>query len=154
MTRIRLVTGLAIAALLPLGAMAADHTIVQKDAIQWKPAPPFLMKGAQMAVLFGDPAQPGPFAIRMKFPAGYKVPAHMHPTDENLTVLSGTVHVGMGDKLDETKGEPVKAGGFFQMPKGMHHYVWFSEDTILQSNGIGPAGITYINPADDPRKTN
>src|SRR5207302_802274 len=67
MTRIGLATGLAIAALLPLGAMAADHIVVQRDAIQWKPAPPFLMKGAQIAVLFGDPAKPGPFAIRMKF---------------------------------------------------------------------------------------
>src|ERR1051326_1405607 len=129
-TRVGLSLGFVLAALVPLSAMADDRSIIiQADSLKWTAAPPFLMKGAQMAVLFGDPAKPGPFAIRMKFPAGYKVPPHTHPTDENLTVLSGTIHVGMGDKLDQTKGESVKTGGFFQMPKGMHHYVWFTQDT-------------------------
>jgi quercetin dioxygenase-like cupin family protein len=155
MTRIGLSLGLAIAALLPLGAMAADqHTVVQGDAIQWKPAPPAYPKGAQMVVLYGDPTKEGPFALRMKFPAGYKVPAHMHPADENVTVLSGTAHVGMGDKLDEKKADAIKAGGVLLMPKGMHHYAWFSEETVIQGNGVGPTGITYINEKDDPRKTN
>ena len=107
-----------------------------------------------MAVLFGDPTKEGQFAYRVKFPAGYKVPAHMHPNDENVTVLSGTANIGTGDKLDEKKGEAIKAGGFLHMPKGMPHYAWFTEETIIQSNGVVPTGITYINPADDPRKTN
>jgi hypothetical protein len=68
-------------------------------------------------------------------------------------VLSGTFNIGMGDTLDESKGQAVPAGGFFQTTKTMHHYAWFAEDTILQLHGIGPGGIVYINPADDPRKT-
>jgi quercetin dioxygenase-like cupin family protein len=155
MNRFTTFAGLAIVALLPLGATADEqHIVTQADSIKWGAASPALPKGAQMAVLFGDPTKEGQFVYRVKFPAGYKVPAHMHPNDENVTVMSGTVHLGTGDKLDETKGEALKAGDYFHMPKGMHHYAWFSEETIIQANGIGPTGITYINPADDPRKTN
>ena len=155
MKKFAMVAGLVIAAALPLGATADDqHIVVPADGLKWAPASPALPKGAQMAVLFGDPTKEGQFAYRIKFPAGYKVPAHMHPNDENVTVLSGIANIGTGDKLDETKGEALKAGGFLHMPKGMHHYACFTEETIIQSNGIGPAGITYINPADDPRKTN
>ena len=156
MRQIGLFTGLALAALLPLGAMAADDQMVatKSDAVQWKPAPPAYPKGAQMAVLFGDPSKEGPFVVRLKAPAGYKIAAHMHPADENVVVLSGSLHVGMGDKLDDKKGEALKAGGYVHMPKGMHHYAWFTEETIIQNNGIGPTAITYVNEKDDPRKTN
>jgi quercetin dioxygenase-like cupin family protein len=153
-TRIGLSLGFAIAALLPLSAMAQDQAnIVQPNSLKWGPAPPSLPKGAQIAVLSGDPSKEGPFVFRAKVPAGYKVPAHMHPADENVTVLSGTVDIGMGDKLDPKKGESVKAGGFFHMPKGMHHYASFPQETIIQFNGIGPFEIIYVNAADDPRKT-
>jgi hypothetical protein len=155
MRRIALLTGLAVAALLPFGAIAADqHTVVQADSLQWKPAPPAYPKGAQMAVLYGDPSKEGPFALRMKFPAGYKVAPHMHPADENVTVMSGSIHVGMGDTLDDKKGDLIKAGGALLMPKGMHHYAWTTEETVIQGNGVGPTGITYVNEKDDPRKTN
>jgi quercetin dioxygenase-like cupin family protein len=154
MNKFTLITGLAIVALLPLGATADDHTVTQPGSLKWGAAPPALPKGAQIAILFGDPAKEGQFIYRLKLPAGYKVPAHTHPNDENVTVLSGTFHIGTGDKLDETKGEALKAGGYMHMPKGMQHYAWFSEDTIVQLNGVGPSGITYVNPADDPRKTN
>ena len=60
----------------------------------------------------------------------------------------------MGEKLDETKGVSIKAGGYSFVAKGMQHYAWFPEDTVIQLHGIGPQGITYVNPADDPRKTN
>jgi quercetin dioxygenase-like cupin family protein len=155
MYKFTVVAGLAIAALLPLGATADEqHAVARADSIEWAAAPPALPKGAQIAVLFGDPAKDGQFVYRLKVPAGYKVPAHMHPNDENVTVLSGTLHIGTGDKLDETKGEALEAGGYVHMPQGMHHYAWFSQDTIIQLNGVGPTGVTYVNPADDPRKTN
>lgn len=155
MTRIGMFIGVAVVALLPLSAMADDeHVVVQGDSIQWKAGPPTLPKGAQFVLLFGDPAKEGPYGYRVKVPAGYTVPAHMHPTDENITVISGTFNIGTGDNLDPKKGEAVKAGGFFHMPKGMHHYMSFSQETVFQANGNGPAGITYINPSDDPRKTN
>jgi len=147
--------GAGLVALSPFVASADDaHVVVGPDKLSWGPAPPSVPKGAQVAVLSGDPGKSGLYALRLKVPAGYKVPAHTHPTDENITVLSGSIHVGMGDKLDQKKGQAVKAGGFFNMPQGMHHYAWFTEATVIQVHGQGPFAIDYINPADDPRKTN
>jgi anti-sigma factor ChrR (cupin superfamily) len=84
-------------------------------------------------------------------PAGYKIPPHTHPTDENVTVLSGAFHVGMGDKFDTKKGETLRAGGFVNAQKGMQHYGWTTGPTVIQVHGMGPFTINYINPADDPR---
>jgi quercetin dioxygenase-like cupin family protein len=108
--------------------------------LKWVAAPPAFPKGAQIAIVSGDPAKEGLYVVRLKVPAGYKVPAHVHPNDENVTVLSGTFNIGMGDKLDETKGTALKAGGFAQAPKGMQHYAWFTEDTIIQVHGMGAPG--------------
>jgi quercetin dioxygenase-like cupin family protein len=153
-TRIGLSLGFALVALAPLGAMAEDQAVIaQGSNFKFAPAPPMLPKGAQLAVLYGDPGKDGPFVVRLKFPSGYKIPAHMHPSDENVTVISGTLNFAMGDKLDPKKGEALKAGSYIHMPKGMHHYGWASQETIVQINGTGPFEVTYINAADDPRKT-
>jgi uncharacterized RmlC-like cupin family protein len=69
-----------------------------------------------------------------------------------VTIISGTFHYGFGDKFDESKGQAVKAGGFVIAPKGVQHFAWASEETVIQLHGVGPGGITYVNPADDPRK--
>jgi quercetin dioxygenase-like cupin family protein len=92
--------------------------------------------------------------LRLKVPGGYKVPAHTHPNDENITVISGSFNVGMGSKLDDKKGETVKVGGFARIAKGMQHYAWFTEDTVIQIHGMGPQAINYVDAADDPRKSN
>jgi quercetin dioxygenase-like cupin family protein len=153
--RFGLSLGIALVALAPLGATAQDqYSIIEPGSIKWVAAPPALPKGAQVAVLTGNPGKEGPFVMRLKFPSGYKLPAHTHPADENVTVLSGTLNIGMGDKLDPKKGEAVKAGGYVRMPKGMHHYAWFSQETVIQLNGVGPWELTYLNTADDPRKIN
>ena len=91
--------------------------------------------------------------MRLKMPANYKVPAHHHPTDEFVTVISGDFRVGLGDKLDMDKGQSLKAGAFGEMPAGMNHYAWTTEETVVQIAGPGPFAITYANPADDPSKT-
>jgi quercetin dioxygenase-like cupin family protein len=154
MKRVSLIIGLFLAGLMPLPATAADeHSVVLPDNLNWGAAPPAFPKGAQIAVLSGDPSKEGLYVVRLKVPAGYKVPAHVHPNDEYITVISGTFNIGMGDKLDEKNGDALKAGGFARAPKGMPHYAWFSEDTIVQLHGMGPQGITYVNPADDPRKS-
>ena len=132
---------------------AAQHVIAQPDSLKWTAAPPVLPKGAEIAVLYGDPGKAGPFVFRLKFPAGYKVAAHMHPNDYNVTVLSGTLYLGMGDKFDPARGQALNAGGYLHLPKRMHHYEWTTEDTVIELSGIGPVGMTYLNPADDPRKT-
>ena len=149
---------LVMASLLALGAIpvyaiAADdhHATVQADGLKWS-APAAYGKGAQFAVVKGDPTKEGMYVVRLKVPGGFKIPAHTHPNDENVTVLSGSFNIGTGDTLDEKKGTLVKAGGYSYVAKGMTHYAWFTEDTVLQLHGMGPQGIAYVNPDDDPRK--
>lgn len=155
MKRVSLIAALLLIVLFPLPATAADdHAVVSPDQLKWVPAPPAFPKGAQVAVLSGDPSKEGLYVIRVKVPAGYKVPPHTHPNDENITVISGTFNIGMGGTFDDKNGSALKAGGFARAPKGMQHYAWFSEDSIIQVHGMGPQDITYVNPADDPRKSN
>lgn len=153
MDRPGLNAGLAIIVLVTTTAIAADqHVMVQPDDLKWASAPPVLPKGANIVVLYGDPDKAEPFVFRLKFPAGYKVAAHIHPNDYDLTVLSGTMYLGMGDKFDAARGDGLKAGGYLHLPKNTHHYEWSTEDTVIQLSGIGPVGMTYLDPSDDPRK--
>lgn len=133
-------------------AWAQQGTVVQSEDTKWGPASPALPTGAQQAVLVGDPTKEGGYVVRVKFPAGYKVAPHIHPNDENVTVISGMFHIGFGDKFDESKGQAVKPGGYSQAPKGVPHFAWASQDTVIQLHGVGPGGINYVNTADDPRK--
>jgi len=135
-----------------LCTMAGASAQVNSTDLKWGPAPPQFAKGAQMAVLAGDPSKPGEFVVRMKMPAGYKVAAHHHPTDEYITVIRGDLSVGMGDKLDMTKGTSLKAGGFATTPANMNHYVWSKKGAVVQVNAQGPFAIIYVDPADDPTK--
>lgn len=130
----------------------AMHVIVVPDDIKWVDGPPGLPPGGKFAILEGDPSKPAPFTIRGKMPAGYRIPAHWHPTDERVTVLSGSLYMGAGDALDVTKGKKLPPGGFALMPARMRHFAWTDEETILQVNGIGPWAINYVNPLDDPAK--
>src|SRR5688572_15918816 len=139
------------------GSVAAqDHKgghAMRADQLKWAPAPPVLPKGAQFTVLSGDPNKAGPFTIRLKAPAGYKIPAHSHPTAEVVTVISGEFHFGMGDKLDEAKADKLGSGGFVDLPAKMNHYAFMSTETVVQIDSDGPFAITYANPADDPSKS-
>jgi hypothetical protein len=121
------------------------------DQVKFGPAPPFLPPGAQLAVLEGDPmASSGDFTIRLKMPDGYKVAPHTHPNLENVTVLSGTLKVGMGDQFDGSKMAAFPAGSFAYMDPSMHHYAAASGETVIQIHGTSPVKFNYINPADDP----
>ena len=135
---------------------AGAHTVLSADTLKWGPAPPGLPAGAQVTVLNGDPAVAGEiFTLRIKMPAGYKVPPHWHPGAEHITLLSGQLMVGMGDTFDTAKMQAMSAGSFATMPKEMRHYVQAKGPVILQLHAVGPFAITYVNPADDPRgKTN
>ena len=135
----------------PFVQAQSGHVAFSPAEIQWGDAPPSLPKGAQAAVLEGNPAEAGPFTMRVKLPANYKIPPHWHPTIEHVTVLSGTLNIGMGDAWDETKGKALSAGSFAAMPPQMRHFAWTSEATIIQLHGTGPWGISYVNSADDPR---
>ncbi|MBB3454768.1 quercetin dioxygenase-like cupin family protein [Rhizobium sp. BK313] len=131
---------------------AEDHVLVLPDKVQWGPAPPVLPAGAKAAVLYGDPAKEGQFALRLKLPRGYHVPPHTHPVDENVTVISGRFQLGMGEAADKSKAKALPAGSFFSLPPGMVHYVYTDEETVIQINTVGPWGLKYVNPKDDPRK--
>jgi quercetin dioxygenase-like cupin family protein len=127
------------------------HEIIAPQEIKWGPAPAVLPPGAEAAVLFGDPNKEGLFALRLKLPEGYSVPPHTHPVDEVVTVISGTFSLGMGETADQSKAQPLPAGSFFALPPGTAHYVFIDEETVIQISTIGPWGLTYVNPEDDPR---
>ncbi|MNT26949.1 Cupin domain protein [compost metagenome] len=128
----------------------ADHVMMKPQEIKWTEAPSSLPAGAKAAVLYGDPAAAGPFAMRLKFPAKWVVPNHFHPQDENVTVISGTFHMTMGDD-PKAKATALPAGSFARMKAGTHHMARAEKETVVQINGMGPWGITYVNPNDDPR---
>jgi hypothetical protein len=132
-------------------APAPAHRIVGADEIVWGPAPPGLPPGSKTTILSGDPGQPGPFTLRAQLPAGYRIPAHWHSTEENLTVLSGLLGMGMGDKFDEAGLRELKVGGFAHMAPNTRHFLLSKAETVIQVHGMGPFSITYVNPADDPR---
>lgn len=130
---------------------AGEHTMVLPSELKWADVPS-LPPGAQIAIMQGPMNEAKPFTARLKFPANYKIPAHSHPAIEHVTVLSGTFHMGTGDKLDPAKTRALTAGSIAIMQPGTNHFAWTAEETIVQLHGVGPWGVTYVNPADDPRK--
>src|SRR5262249_4168056 len=128
----------------------AHHTVVAGDAINWGPAPASLPRGAQAAILFGNPGQVGPFVLRLKFPDGFTVPPHRHSKDEFVTVIAGKFAVGTGENLDRSV-KPLPVASFVQLPAGMAHYAWADGEPVVQINGIGPFDIGYVDAKDDPR---
>jgi quercetin dioxygenase-like cupin family protein len=135
------------------GARAQSAEVTATPAeLKWGPAPPVFEKGAQMAVVSGDPGKAAPFVVRLKVPAGYKINPHFHPTDENLTVISGTFAVAMGDKFETAGMKAMPAGSFALMPAQMHHYAMAKTAAVVQVHAVGPFALTYVNAADDPSK--
>jgi quercetin dioxygenase-like cupin family protein len=139
MTRLMLVAGTFLAM---ATAAVAEGGALNANGLRWGEVPPVFPKGAQLAVVSGDP----------RMPPGHQIPAHHHPTAEYVTVLSGSFHIGMGDRLDQGSGQELRAGGFAEAPAGMNHYAWASSATVVQVHGQGPFALTYVNPADDPSK--
>ena len=121
------------------------------EAIEWKAGPAALPPGAKMAVLEGDPSKEGWFAVRFQFPDGYHVAPHTHPKTERVTVISGALHLAMGDALDRSSAKKLPAGSFGYWPAGMKHAAWSEGETVIQLHGVGPWQINYVDPADDPR---
>jgi quercetin dioxygenase-like cupin family protein len=135
------------------GARAQSAEVTATPAeLKWGPAPPVFEKGAMMAVVSGDPSKAAPFVVRLKVPAGYKINPHFHPTDENVTVISGTFAVAMGDKFDAAAMKAMPVGSFALMPAQMHHYAMAKTAAVVQVHAVGPFALTYVNAADDPSK--
>ncbi len=131
----------------------ATHVLLPPERIRWQPGPNALPRGAEIALLEGDPMRSGPFTMRLKMPPGYRIPPHSHPADEHVSVISGEFHLGMGERFDATAGTALAAGGFALLPRGMRHFAWTTDtETVIQLHGTGPWGIVYVDPKDDPRR--
>ena len=144
---------LFFAAFATTGKEQKAHVITQLQEATWAPAPPMLPPGAQIAVLAGDPAKSAPYTIRLKFPANYMIPAHSHPTDENVAVVSGALTFGMGDQLNKNSAsnKTLTAGGYALMPANVNHFAYTTQESTIVLFGQGPVEFKYVNPSDDPR---
>lgn len=129
-----------------------SHVVHLADAVKWQAGPPSLPRGARFAVLEGDPREEGLFTMRLSLPDGFQIKPHWHPAPERITVISGTFHMGRGDKFDTARGTALPAGAYTLMPAEAWHYAWTTGDTVLQITGGGPWQIIYVDPRDDPRK--
>jgi quercetin dioxygenase-like cupin family protein len=130
--------------------MAKPTVMENPDAIEWMAAPPFLNPGAQMAVIQGDPSADGVYTLRLRFPAGYEIRPHTHPTIENVTIVSGAMHVSMGSTWDTSGGLTLGTGGFVSIPAEAPHFAWTTEPVEIQIHGMGPFAFNYVNPEDAP----
>ncbi len=130
----------------PLTLADAEQVLrLTPDELTWQSGPPMLPPGARMAVIEGAFNKPGPFTVRLRFPANYQIPAHWHPIKVTVTVISGTFNMGLGETLDTTKGKALPAGSIFEMPARLHHFGWTNEETIIQEHGIGPLSVHYLH---------
>lgn len=128
------------------------HSMVSAIDLKWVDLPS-LPPGAKIAILEGPMNEALPFTARLRFPAQYRIPAHWHPAIERVSVLSGTFYMGLGEVLDISKGMAVPTGGFAVMQIKTPHFAYTTNEPVeIQLHGMGPWGITYLNPADDPRK--
>ena len=151
-TLFALIAGVAIAfGSAAVAEMIDTHKVFLPQDIKWGAVPPTLPTGAEAAVLYGDPAKEGMFALRIRMPKGYKIAPHTHPQPEVITVISGKFSLGMGPAADRASIESLPAGSFSSMPPGVAHYVFVDEDSVVQINATGPWGIDYIDPRNDPR---
>lgn len=128
-----------------------EMILMTPEDMAWGDVPNAFPPGAKITVLEGDPHVEGQYTLRLMFPADYKIPAHWHTMVERVSVLSGALYAGMGDKLDPEKSKEFPAGSFIFIPAKMNHFAWTKDETVVQINGDGPFDIVYIDPADDPR---
>lgn len=137
------IAAVGIASSTVVSAASGAPIIVMPNAVKWQPVKG--MAGLQYAGVYGDPTKAGgEYAARYKVPAGFKFPAHSHPQSEQVTVLSGTFLVGVGDKMDASKMVALPAGSFVQIPAGLHHYAMAKTDTVLEIHGIGPDVMNMV----------
>ena len=120
-----------------------EAVLIGPEELSWTDAPT-VGPGVKMVVIEGDTKMPEPFTFRLKFPPGARVEVHTHPVTERVTVLSGTFHLGIGETFDRAKTKALKPGGVAIMQPGVKMFAYTSEETVIQLNGIGPWGISYV----------
>lgn len=133
---------------------AAVSALAKKTApkeLKWMDGPPGLPAGTTFAVVKGNPDKKGMFTVQIRMPANYAVRPHWHPTDENVTLISGKLAYGMSDQLDRAAAQAMNPGGTIVMKAKAHHWVFTGDGAEVQLSAMGPFMITYVDPADDPR---
>jgi quercetin dioxygenase-like cupin family protein len=131
--------------------MTPDRLSARPADLLWRDQPA-LPKGAQFAVLLGDPSKPGRYVFRLKVPSGHRVMPHVHPEERVYTVLSGTFHLGFGETFSEDGLEAYPEGSVILVRAGRHHFQSApSGEYLLQIEGVGPTSVVYVTPSDDPR---
>jgi quercetin dioxygenase-like cupin family protein len=127
---------------------------VLSEDIDWKPFAAF-PASVRLAVIVGNPTGPGPYTIRVKVPHGVKLQSHRHPEDRVYTVISGVFYIGLGDHFDADKLQAYAPGSVIVLPGGTAHFHWAkSGEYVSQVTAIGPLGLGYVDPGDDPRNAN
>jgi len=129
----------------------AGFKAVLSEDIDWMPFPAF-PPSARLAIVVGDPTEPGLYTIRVKVPFGVKLMPHWHPEDRIYTVISGVFYIGLGAHFDSEKLEAYPPGAVVVLPGGTPHFHWArSGEYVTQVSAIGPLGLEYLDPKDDPR---
>jgi hypothetical protein len=141
-----LLATVAVAQTAPGGAVA-----ITPSEMKWGAQGGLALPGMEQLKLVGDPAKPGPYTVRLKFPAGYKLAPHTHPDSREVTVLSGTWNIGYGDKFDPAKLKALPAGSFYTEPANVAHFIELREPVVIQVSGTGPSGRSFVNPADNTK---
>jgi quercetin dioxygenase-like cupin family protein len=132
----------------------ADFKSILPEDIDWKPFPAF-PPSARLAVVVGEPSKPGPYVIRVKVPSGVKLMPHKHSEDRVYTVISGVFYIGLGDQFDADKLQAYPPGSVIVLPGNTPHFHWArSGEYVSQVTAIGPLGLEYLDPGDDPRRRN
>jgi hypothetical protein len=134
-----------------VAAQMPMHIMVTPEELKWVDVPS-LPPGAKLTVIEGPLNEAVPFTMRIKLPANYQIPAHWHPAIEHVTVISGAINMGLGDKLDRSKTKPLAGGSVAIMQPKTNHFLWTDQEALIQVHGVGPWAINYVNAADDPRK--
>jgi ketosteroid isomerase-like protein len=132
--------------------VSATAVVAPAALMKWTDAPASLPPGAKAAMIVGDLARSGPFTGRLTMPDGYRILPHTHPTDENVTVLSGTLRIGPGAVWDDKVLNDLAPGSYANLSAGRPHFMVAKGTTVIQVHGIGPLVLDYVNPADDPTK--
>jgi quercetin dioxygenase-like cupin family protein len=142
-------SGLATLALMVAAAAAAqdaapDVVALTPAEMKWASQGAYARPGMEQANLIGDPAKPGPYTIRLRFPKGMRIEAHSHPDSREVTIVSGVFATGYGNSFDAAKLKVLPAGSFYTEPANLPHFIEIREETVLQVSGIGPSGRHFI----------
>jgi quercetin dioxygenase-like cupin family protein len=135
---------LALSFAVPAFAQGPTPVALTADEMKWSPQGGLALPGVEQASLVGDPSKPGPYTIRLKFPAGYKLAPHTHPDPREVTILSGTWYTGYGEQVDPVLFKALPAGSFYTEPANLPHFVQVRDDVVIQVSGVGPSGRAFV----------